>query len=340
MRRRITKVKSVTFLSLCPRGVNWLPVLYKEAGAENVRFELLTKASEKFDEEGLITALAYVPERRDAEGDIASPEVVREMAHSFAKEGIKLDLRHNEAAVTKDRAFVAETFVVQKGDPRFANWKDYDGKAVDPTGAWGVVIKVEDPVLRKAYREGAWNGVSLGGRAETVVEKEAKIVTKEELEALFAAHGTAMLKAMDEKIGSLKKSELAPAPPALKVDLTNPDEVRKHLATIRKERLAKSIDLGDEAAVEAHLALLEKEAEERLKNETPAQKNERLAKEVAILTLKLSKAQKASSVAPTADLEKGADEEDTGLSKEHGDRMTLGRKIAEQLNKSRGFATK
>lgn len=150
----------IKWVSLCPAGKNGLPVLFKEDGSFEV--QMLSK----MDSEGLLTALVYAPDLVDSDGDFADAETVKKMAYSFQQEGGQLDLRHNGKALDRDQAWVAETFIVQKGDPRFSEFRTRDGKAVDPTGSWGMVIKVEDPNLKKLYSEGKWHGVSLAGEAE------------------------------------------------------------------------------------------------------------------------------------------------------------------------------
>lgn len=181
--RRIKKAR-ITHISLVPRGANRMPVLYKQDGS--VQFDLLTKVGSDFDEQGELLAVVYVPELRDSQGDIASAKVVKEMMHSFAREGKGIDIRHDGKPVGKDRAFVAEQFLVQKGDSRFDGFKDYDGNEVDVTGAWAVIIKIEDEELRRLYREGQWNGVSMGGVGEVEEEKEG--ILKEILKALGLAN--------------------------------------------------------------------------------------------------------------------------------------------------------
>lgn len=169
-RRRIKRAK-VTHISLVPRGANRLPVIFKEDD-DTFDIELLMKAAEDFQEKGELTAIVYAPEQRDSQGDIASAEVIKEAMYDAARDGIKIDMRHDGVTVAKSQAFVAESFIVQQGDPRFEGIKTYAGKTVDPTGAWGVVIKVDDPGLRQKYRDGEWNGVSMGGTALVENNKE------------------------------------------------------------------------------------------------------------------------------------------------------------------------
>ena len=164
--RRIKKAK-ITHISLVPRGANRLPVIYKSDDS-TVDFDTIIKADM---EQGEITAIVYAAEHRDSQGDIASARVIKEAAHEFAKTGEGVDIRHDGKAVPKDAAYVAENYIVKKGDPDFADLKDRDGNPVDATGAWAVVIKVDDPELRKAYREGKWDGVSMGGTGVLEMEK-------------------------------------------------------------------------------------------------------------------------------------------------------------------------
>ena len=164
--RRI-KQAHIRFISLVPRGANQLPVIYK-SDDNTVEFDTLVKSDM---EEGTITSIVYAPEHRDSQGDIASATVIKEMAHEFAKSGEGIDIRHDGKVVPRDKAFVAESFIVQKGDPRFSDMKDYGGNPVDVTGAWAAVLKIEDESLRQEYRDGKWNGVSMGGTASVETEK-------------------------------------------------------------------------------------------------------------------------------------------------------------------------
>lgn len=160
--KRIVKAK-ISFISLCSKGANSFSTIYKSDGGDT-SVELSTICKD-MNEQGEIIALVYAPEIVDSQGDIASAAVIKEFAHDFSKHGEGVDVRHNEEVLSKDDVFVAESFIVQKGDPRFADMKDYDDNSVDATGGWGVVLKVDDEELRKLYREGVWSGVSMGGVA-------------------------------------------------------------------------------------------------------------------------------------------------------------------------------
>lgn len=186
--RRIKDAK-ITLISLCARGKNKLPVLYKADG-NSVTLEPLVKASADFDERGELLAVVYAPEQRDADGDIADAETVRKMAHSYARDGRGLDIHHDGKPLEKVRAYVAESFIIQKGDPRFAGWKNESGAEVDVTGGWGILVQIDDPALRKAYRDGAWNGVSMFGQAVVEAGKsEIETLLVDTFKAVLAQSG-------------------------------------------------------------------------------------------------------------------------------------------------------
>jgi len=168
MARKIKKIR-VEFVSLCPMGANNMRVLFKEDG----KFEM-PLLSKGMTEEGELAALVYIPGVEDLQGDYADAAVVKEMAHTFLEAGGKLDLQHNFKPIPKEKAFVAESFLIRGHDPRFAGLTTYEGAPVDPLNGWAIVIKVQDPELQRLYKEGGWNGVSLGGRAVMEEEDEKK----------------------------------------------------------------------------------------------------------------------------------------------------------------------
>lgn len=179
--RRITRAK-IDFVSLCPRGANTLPVVYK--GDDGFEFSMLSKS---LNEAGEILSVVYAPGLVDSQGEFADRDVIKEMAYDFARRRGNVDIRHDGKPVPADKAYIAEHFLVAKGDPRFEGWKNYDGADIpDLTGAWAVVVKIEDETLREKYRSGAWNGVSMGGvAAREVVKDEAAAGFLSMLKSLF-----------------------------------------------------------------------------------------------------------------------------------------------------------
>lgn len=167
---RMLKLRA-KFLSLVSQGANKMPVVYKAAksGSQDITVRAISKFNE---EQGELLNVAYAPELIDYDGDSAAAPVIKEAAYEHMRSGALLDLQHDGLEIPKDKAFVAESFIVQKGDPRFQNWTDYDGNPVDVTDAWATVIKLDDPQLRQLAREGKIGGTSIGGTA--VFEAEPK----------------------------------------------------------------------------------------------------------------------------------------------------------------------
>lgn len=280
--RRIKKA-TVKFLSLVKRGANQLPVLYKAddgtPGTGTVEVQMLVKALPEWEEKGELLAIGYVPEHRDSQGDIADAEVCKEMGHSFMREGANLDIKHDGKVISRDRAYVAESFTIQKGDERFANTKDYSGKTVDATGGWATLIKIEDKELRRLFKEEGWNGVSLAGPAEMEPDDSVRKALEnfrqnqgdyemkpEELEAVLTKSNTAMLAAVKEaltpKAPEQKPADAPAIDPAAPKFTGNPlvkAEVEAHATKLKAYKLQKSVDWNDPAAVDAYLATLEKD---------------------------------------------------------------------------------
>lgn len=256
-----------------------MPVLYKEDGT--VELQTLVKQGE----EGELLAVVYAPENEDSQGDIASAEVIKDAAYAAMQKGVEIDIQHNLKSVGRDKAFVAESFLIQKGDPRFADFKDYDGKAVDLEGAWATVIKLEDEELRKQYREGVFSGVSMFGRGEVEEIKKADPIdqflsklaerltplpseeielTKEEMEALLAQREEALFAKMQELVkGSTPEPAPAPKPEELKFegDPLSKADLLEHAAKLKSQAISKTVDMNDLSQVETLLKSLGDEPE-------------------------------------------------------------------------------
>lgn len=373
MRRRFKKAR-VKFISLVPRGANQLPTVLKEEG-DGAAFDLqlLTK---EMSEQGELIACVYAPEFRDKQGDIASAEVIKDMAYSAARDGLEIDVRHDGKAVGKERAYVAEQFIIQKGDPRFEGMKDYSGNDVDVTGGWGVVLKIEDEGLKKLYREGKWNGVSMGGHGQFEVEKadskddeidgflrrvakalgfgssaskqedEEDKMKPEEIAKIAAEAAKAVVTEMQKAQGAAAPADDAPktepAPgassgPVFKGDPTNPEDVKAHREAIRKHDLEQRLAKAKTAAeVDAILKELEGQGTAEDPNEALIKKHE-----AEIAKLRKRSNQPAAPSTGTTTKESAADGllVGEGISKEDQDLVEAGRKMAAYVNAQRGYAT-
>lgn len=355
--RRITKAK-ISFLSLCPRGKNRLPTIFKDDGS--IEVGMLAKG---LNEEGVLYAIVYAPEFRDKDGDIASAAVIKDMAYTAAKEGMDLDLRHDCKALSKDQAFVAEQFIVQKGDPRFSDMKDYEGNEVDPTGSWGVAIKIDDPELRRLYREGEWAGVSMFGQAKVVntnkedladriVERLSKKlntqedpmpISKEDLEAIgkvAAEAAVAAVKATQTETtpkAAEDKTKVAEIEaPVFKGDPSNVEDVKAYRETVRKHSLQKKLaKASSPEEIDKILAELEKSDDEGGSTEESDELKKAKA-EAAEANAKLAKLQGRSAQAANEGTGSSTPEPIlTGLGKEDQDIAQIGLSMAQWANKQR-----
>lgn len=229
------------FVSLVKRGANQLPVVYKD-DEKRATISLLTKAGANFDEDGEILGVVYAPDLEDSQGDVADAAAIKKIQRESTKHGFKLDMQHDGKALSADRAWLAENLIIAKGDERFTGFKDRSGVERDVTGGWGIVVRVEDPELRKQYRSGAWDGFSMAGPAELQdITKDAASPQFERFikafETAFNQGGTAaedemteaeMKKALTDnnaalstsivealaKAGVIKAADAAPAPAA------------------------------------------------------------------------------------------------------------------------------
>lgn len=359
MGRRIKRAQIKT-ISLVPKGHNNLPVLYK-GDTQQIVFSPLSKMSDL----GELTALVYIPETRDAEGDIASAEVIRDMAHSYAKDGVGIDILHDNKPISKDRAYVAESFIVQKGDPRFADFKDAAGKVVDPTGGWGVVMKIEDPELRALYKSGTWSGVSMYGPAALEIEKGlsdsdiadlmARLakrlqsqpqdidMTPEDLKKSLDAQTTTLaasiVKGLTEALTPLLKPETksetkpeqkADEAPVFKGDVTDPKALEAHRKALLRWQLAKGTDMTDPKAIENLIASLSK-GSDSAEPTNDSDEAKKLKAELAATQAKLDRLQKGSTAASGTGKALSKDEQF------EDELVKGGQSLAQEVNRRRGF---
>lgn len=251
-RRRIVDAR-ITRIALCRRGKNGYRTLLKDDGA--LEIETLVKAGEP----GHLLAVVYAPDSPDADGDVASADVIRKAAHQFLRDHREIDVEHDGEVLGPEDAYVAESFIVAKGDARFQDWKRYDGgPAGDLTGAWAVDVALENPLLDAAFRAGEWDGVSMFGRA--AVEHVAKSAASEEdmtpeqikelAKSLAEAVVAALPKPAEPKKEEVAKSEPAKSeaarvePPRFEGDPASREDLAKFATALRGYELQKSLAEG------------------------------------------------------------------------------------------------
>jgi len=366
--RRRLRNGEIHTVSLCRRGINGVRSLLKSIKDGEAEFDLQTTIA-KMDNEGLLHALVYVPDLVDHEGDFMSADEIRKMAHNFLLHGGNIDIEHDNIPLSKEDVHIAEHYIVPAGDPKFAGIMDDAGNEIDPTGAWGLILKIHDPDLLAGYELGEWIGVSMAGRAEVELVGKSRLhdtptpteddlnMTPEEMKVLAAEIAKAVAPAVAEAVAPAKPdaddvidtpaNEL-PEPPGAdateeelekylddlfvaKLDMSKPGDVQK-LIKHRREQAAKR------AKAEAEAEKLEKaKSDGEGAEETELEKAKRERDEANARIEKLEKASRQ----PGKDADE--DEEDEvekggrkvhGLTKSESKQWNLGKQIAERHNKS------
>lgn len=212
-------------VSLCDTPANLSPLVFKSVESEGAGMLNLTPVV-KFDGRDKLLGLVAIPEMPDAEGEVVSREDIEEAAHEFLAKRGGIDWNHDQQRLDPSKVALVESFIVQKGDPRFEGWTDLVGRPIDAAGAWGMVTKLIDPVLIEQARAKKINGYSMYGVAvRTPVSKSTDIpnptppfvgdqtmpLTKEDLEAISKSVGES-LKPLTDALTTVTKA-LTPAAP-------------------------------------------------------------------------------------------------------------------------------
>lgn len=327
--RRI-KLAEVKRLALCKRGKNGLTTLYKSDGT--AEFATLTKATDA--EKGELLTVIWPKGLADADGDFADTEAaIDSMMESLIANGGKLDIEHEGDVLPRGAVAIQEVFTIQKSDERFADWKDYQGNAVDVTGGAAARIKINDPALRAAYRDGDWDGVSLFGPAAVeqvdIVAASQRVaarmggiqetdMTKEELQAILDAQKAgfaelakslaSVLAAKSENTeGGDGKGANAQATATAEVeqrptftgDVNDPQALADYESALRGFELRKAVAEGKLSAddiAEMRKAMAETGPSLADLNEAGIEAKPEDSKEVRALQVQLFKARKRSNV--------------------------------------------
>ena len=339
---RILKAK-IRQISLCPKGANMMPVIYK---SDDQRVELDTLVKSDIDEQGEVTAVVYAPDNPDADGDYASRDAIKEMCNEFPVSGEGVDIRHDGKVLPKEKAYVAQSFIVDEHDSRFQDLKKYDGSdAGNLGGAWAVVVKIDDPDLREAYREGHWQGVSMAGPAVIEEESHKEKTLLKRLISIIKNDGavndphqgeidmdsTELKKALDEQANAIVKgitealkepeadpskgetdTDPDPEAPVFKGDFSDEEQVRQFEKELRIYEAEKEHG-NDPVALFKARREIEKEfaSDEDKVSDSEAGIEKEDSAEVKKLKRDLAKEQKRSNQ-PTDDIRKDDDFEPTG----------------------------
>lgn len=143
---------SVSFLSLVKTPATGKGLTLKAADGERpAAFDLVVKNDDMMRAYGVV----YAPDQEDAHGDTADADTIRKAQAEFMREG-RLKNIDTEHSFTSEMAYVAECWLVRKGDALFPD---------EPEGSWAVGIQIGDPDLWKQLKSGELTGISLAGIA-------------------------------------------------------------------------------------------------------------------------------------------------------------------------------
>lgn len=213
---------SVSFLSLVktPATGKGLTLKSLKPGERAGTFEIV-----KTDDERMVAyGIVYAPEEVDSHGDSADAKTIRKAAYEFMREG-RLKNVDTEHSFTTAMAYVAESWLVRKGDELFGD---------EPEGAWAVGIQIHDPDLWQSLKAGELTGISLAGIARMEPSPDSTVYTEKDDEppGWFARLFPALMKQtpketrdMDEnKVREIVRAEVGDAvKDALKSAFTPPE---------------------------------------------------------------------------------------------------------------------
>ena len=169
IKRRLKKVEA-NFISLVGKGANNKIIIYKSANDSiGEQFQKQIEIRKIDEDQHMVYGIVYSPDEVDLQGDLASADVIKDMAYNFMKNAKtnNVDQQHN---FVSDEGFVAESWLTKQADPVFPLEKE---------GCWAVGIKVEKDDTWQLVKNGVITGLSLAGLAvvEEVTKSEGKIPT-------------------------------------------------------------------------------------------------------------------------------------------------------------------
>ena len=155
---------NISFISLVRKGANNRTTIFKSADGETADELVQVQAIKKDDVKQMIYGIVYAPDEPDLQGHQASCGEIEKGAYGFMKnlKAQNIDKGHSNQA--DGGAFVAESWIVRKGDPLFS---------AEKPGAWAVGIKCEDAALYAEAKE-KLPAISMAGTATIITKADSE----------------------------------------------------------------------------------------------------------------------------------------------------------------------
>lgn len=225
--RVLTEIQ-VDFISLVKRPATGKSLFLK--GEQPVHVFEFTKNN---DELMRAYGIVYSPGITDLQGDTADAPTIRKAADAFMQKGIsqRVDIEHSFTPT--DAAYVAESWLVRKGDPLFPE---------EPDGAWAVGVQVTDPMLWNQLKKGEITGFSMAGTAKAVQKSDSEMPT------WFSEFLKNSINLQEKAMPQIRKEDAAPAEST--AALTEAD-VRRIAREVIEEYMKEKDKPAEEPATEA-----------------------------------------------------------------------------------------
>lgn len=150
----------VQFISLVKAGANRRGIIAKFAENPPRSWEVSIAKTDR--KKQMVYGVVYAPDEADTQGDYTTAEEIEKASQNFMKSLSLHNIDRNHSG-QMELAWVAESWIIRKGDPMFPREK---------SGAWAVGIRVDDPDLWADVEAGKIRGLSMGGTADKIIEKD------------------------------------------------------------------------------------------------------------------------------------------------------------------------
>ena len=293
------KDAKIKFISLVKNGANKRQFALKKSEDKNeISFDII-KAEKK--DWSVVKGVVYEPEKFDTDGHKMSLEEIQKMAHYALKNGLSVDIEHNEKITSNP---VVESYIVEKDEKI--------GNQIAKAGSWIVATEIIESDVKKSIDAGEINCFSMAGKAilEDIEKAESSkafsSITKEFSDfvdlTMADTEMTEIQKQEDLKF-NLGQFEIAMNEKIEKTfKIKKSDKENNMSEQITKNDIAQMIAEGIKANDEAKESNLAKSAE--------AKEREALTKRVDALTEELTKSKAGKDGAE--DLEKSDKTETSG----------------------------